>query len=345
MLRNLRRQTVLILSAVLILAASDAAQKQNKGKHKADQAEIGAAIMWQRVNIASRDLFTGPGGDSMKPDLSGITFIEREKGGHNKKYRIKDGSGRIWVAKPFTEARPETAAVRLLWGLGYETEINYLVPELTIPGVGTFKNVRLEARPGGVKRLDTWKWRDNPFIGTNEFQGLKILQIFLNNNDVIDYNNKILSVDGPNGPEFHYIISDLGSTFGKRGNNNLPLFYRFGRKNDSPPKWSRSSFIKGVKNGRIVFATTGMKNRGLYKDITLDQGRWLYELLRQLSQDQISDMFRAANYSPQEIETLTAAFRTRVSELDEATANIDRIANRPAKRTPTKTRVARTRRH
>ena len=28
----------------------------------------------------------------MKPDLSRITFIEEEKGGYSKKYRIKDGS-------------------------------------------------------------------------------------------------------------------------------------------------------------------------------------------------------------------------------------------------------------
>jgi hypothetical protein len=324
---------------LLLLAASGAAQKKKHGSDKKDKPTDGRPVMWQRVNIADRDLFNGPGGAAMKPDLSSITFIEREKGGHNKKYRIKDGSGRIWVAKPFTEARPETAAVRLLWGLGYDTEINYLVPELTIPSIGTFKNVRLEARPKDIKRLDRWSWHDNPFIGTNEFQGLKIMQMFLNNNDVIDYNNKVIRVEGPNGPELQYIISDLGSTFGKRGDNNLPLFYRFGRKNDSPPKWSRSSFIKGVKNGRIEFSTKGIKNRGLYKDITVEQGRWLLDLLHQLKDNQIDDMFRAANYSPQEIETLTAAFRRRVSELDTATT-ADRIADRPTKR-----RVARTRRH
>ena len=345
MFKDFRRQTAVLLALILVLAATGTSQKRKKDRDPVDRSPNGTAVMWHPVNIADRDLFDGPGGDSMRPDLSSITFIEREKGGHNKKYRIKDGSGRIWVAKPFTEARPETAAVRLLWGLGYDTEINYLVPELTIPTVGTFKNVRLEARPEGIKRLDSWKWHDNPFIGTNQYQGLKILQMFLNNNDVIDYNNKILKVDGPNGPELQYIISDLGSTFGKRGNNNLPLFYRFGRKNDSPPKWNRSSFIKDVRNGRIVFSTKGVKNRGLYKDITVEQGRWLYDLLRQLNDDQIGDMFRAANYSPPEIETLTAAFRRRVDELDAATSNNGRLADIRNTRRGKKPRVARTRRH
>jgi hypothetical protein len=325
MFESLRKQTAIILAVILLLAAAGDAQKKDKAKKDtADKAAVGTPIMWEKVNVADRNLFNGPGGDSMKPDLSNITFIEVEKGGHNKKYRIKDGSGRIWVAKPFTEARPETAAVRMLWGLGYETEINYLVPELTIPTVGTFKNVRLEARPEGIKRLDNWKWRDNPFVGTNEYQGLKIMQLFLNNNDVIDINNKIIRVDGPNGPELHYILSDLGSTYGRRGSNNLPLLYRFGRKNDSPAKWNRSSFIKDVKNGRIIFATTGIKNRGLYKDITVAQGRWLFDQLSQLKEDQLADMFRAANYSPAEVELLVAGTKRRIDELDRATS--DRLA-------------------
>jgi len=319
MYRRLYRQ-ILFLVVVALLHGAAFAQKSKVSYARPS----GKAILWQPVNVANRDLFSGPGGDEMKPDLSSITFIKRETGGHNKKYRIKDGSGRIWVAKPGTEARAETAAVRISWGLGYMSEINYLVPTLTIPGVGTFKNVRLEARPENVERLDEWKWKDNPFVGTNEFQGLKILQMFLNNNDVIDINNKILKVDGPNGPELHYVISDLGSTFGKRGNNSLPIFYRFGRRNDSPEKWSKSSFIKGVKNGKIILSTKGVKNRGLYKDITIAQGRWLYDLLTQVRDEQWHDAFRAANYSPAEVDLLTAAAKRRISELERATG--ERVA-------------------
>jgi hypothetical protein len=326
MKNNLRTLQLLLFLIIFSLLASGL-YAQKKKKKVAEPMPSGKAVMWEPVKIHDRDLLNGPGGEAMRPDLSNITFIKREIGGHNKKYRIKDGSGRIWVAKPFTEARPETAAVRLLWALGYETEINYLVPSLTIPGVGSFKNVRLEARPEDIKRLDEWKWKDNPFIGTNELQGLKILQVFMNNNDVIDINNKIVKVHRPNGSELRYIISDLGSTFGKYGNNNLPLLYRFGRKNDSPSKWNKAGFIKGVKNGRIVFAVKGSKNRVLYKDITIEQGRWLADLLLQLDDGQIQDAFRAANYSPAEIETLSAATKRRILELDRATSG-ERLANR-----------------
>jgi len=316
MLSNFKRQITFVLFSILLFTAAAEAQK----KKSDDSSRVaGTPILWRPVNIAQQDLFGGPGGVAMQPDLSNITFIKRETGGHNKKYRIKDGQGRVWVAKLGSEARPETAAVRLLHGIGYETEINYLVPTLTIPGVGSFTNVRLEARPEGVKRLDPWKWRDNPFVGTNELQGLKIMQVFMTNYDLLDMQNKVLEDKGGNDPKLHYIISDLGSTFGRFGYTNLPIFYRLGRANDKPNTWNKAKFIKGVKNGHIIFATTGAKSRGLFKDITVAQGRWLYDLLHQLNTAQIQDAFRAANYSPAEIEVMTAATQRRIDELERAT--------------------------
>lgn len=134
---------------------------QSQDDNSDSSAAPGSGVLYENVNIRSRDTFLGPGGAGMKPDLSSIAFIKKETGGFNKKYRIKDGSGRIWVAKYGREAKPETAAVRLLWALGYPTEINYWVPELTIPGVRTLKNVRLEARPDNIKRGDNWTFDKN----------------------------------------------------------------------------------------------------------------------------------------------------------------------------------------
>ena len=77
---------------------------------------------------------------------SRITFI-KEKGGYSEKYRLKDGRGRIWVAKIGNEAQSETAAVRLLSAVGYKTEVNYLVPRLAIPGKGNLHECPSRARP------------------------------------------------------------------------------------------------------------------------------------------------------------------------------------------------------
>ncbi|MEQ1763591.1 MAG: hypothetical protein ABL984_10645 [Pyrinomonadaceae bacterium] len=284
-------------------------------------ASVGYAqtnVMWEPVNISSMDLFYGPGGDAMRPDLSKIEFIKEEKGGHNKKFRIKDGSGKVWVAKLGREAKPETAAVRLLHGIGYKTEINYLVPSITIPGKGTFKDVRLEARPDNVERLEVWKWKSNPFVGSRELQGLKMMMVFMTNWDVLDLQNKVIEVDGEN----QYIVSDLGATFGRLGNNNLPIIYRLGRKTGSPQAYAKTKFIRRVESDGDVILSYKGKNRGVFKGITIEDARWLSTLMSKLSDKQIGDAFRAANYSPADVSIYVSAIKRKIAELqDAASAN------------------------
>lgn len=309
--RNAFRALAYFIVIAMLVTAGMAQKKKGKDK----PLPQGKAVMWESVNVGSRDLYYGPGGRSMQPDLSKVTFLKEEKGGHNKKYRIKDAAGRTWVAKLGREAQPETATVRILWALGYKTEINYLVPTITIPGKGTFKNVRLEARPDDVDRLEEWKWKDNPFIGKPEFQGLKAMMVFFNNWDIVDVQNKVIESDG----ELHYIVSDLGATFGRLGNNNFPIIYRLGRSVNKPEHYSKSKFIKGTEDGYVKLAYKG-KNRDIFKGITVQQARWLADLLLDLKERQVRDAFRAANYSQKDIDTLTGAVMRRISDLDRATA-------------------------
>jgi len=297
------------------LATATTAQDRDKKDKKA--GPITNPILWENVDTASLDLFNGPGGTAMRPDISRIEFIKEETQGHNKKFRIKDAKGQIWVAKLGSEAQPETSAVRLLHGLGYKTEVNYLVPELTIPGKGTHKNVRLEARPENIERLDEWKWKENPFIGTNELQGLKIMMVFLTNWDLLDLQNKVLRVDNNRTVEHHFIISDLGATFGKLGNNNLPFLFRLGRKTNDPGTWYESGFVSKVEDGMIDFDFKG-KGRGLMEDISVENGRWIAGRLAMLSDKQLDDAFRAANYSPDEVKLLRHGVRERTAELEKA---------------------------
>jgi hypothetical protein len=122
----------------------------------------------------------------MRPDTSRLTFVEEEEGGYSKKYRVRDAKGRVWVAKIGKEAQPETAATRLLWAAGYVPEITYLLPRVTIPGKGTFENVRFEARPENTKRHGEWRWEENPFARTRELQGLKIILSRLSDRQITD---------------------------------------------------------------------------------------------------------------------------------------------------------------
>ncbi|HLA95481.1 MAG TPA: hypothetical protein VK612_07155 [Pyrinomonadaceae bacterium] len=135
----------------------------------------------------------------------------------------------------------------------------------------------------------------------------------MTNWDVLDLQNKVLDV----GDENHYIVSDLGSTFGHLGNNNFPTIYRLGRKVGNPKAYSKTTFIKGVKKGEVKLAYKG-KNRGVFKGFTVDDAKWLAELLVKLSDKQIADAFRAAGYSPTDVSTYTSSVRKKIIELQRA---------------------------
>ena len=268
-------------------------------------------VMWEQVNISERNLYLGPGGAEMQPDLKKAQYLGKQGGGTQLKYRLKDASGREWVVKVGREAQSETAETRLLWAIGYPTEINYLVQKVNMQQIGNFSNVRFEARPDKIKRLEKWSWSNNPFAGTNEFEGLKIMMAMFNNWDIKDENTAVLQ----DGGAHYYIISDLGATFGR-----LPEVAggKSGRSVNKPEHYAEARFIKQVRDGVIELDYSG-KADSIIKTVKVEHGRWLADLLLQLSDKQIEDAFRAANYDDEEVKLLAQAFKARIKELDEAT--------------------------
>ena len=296
---------LLLLALPLSVAAQDSKSKDKKEK----KPLTGTPVMWRAPeDIEQRNLLLGAGGEEMKPDISRVTFIEEKTGGWSTKYRVQDAKGNEWIAKIGKEAQPDTAANRLLWALGYETEIAYLVPKLKIEGKGEYENVRLEARPKDVKRSGNWMWENNPFISAPEFKALKILMVMINNWDMKDDNNEILAPRGAAGEaELRYIISDLGGSFGKTGGV-------ISRSRNKPSDYVKADFIKGVKGDVIDFHYSG-KNQKLFEGITVADANWLSKWLSRLTDEQIKDAFRAANYTPEEVDTLATAFRARANAL------------------------------
>ena len=64
----------------------------------------------------------------------------------------------------------------------------------------------------------------------------------------------------------------------------------------------------------MKFAYSG-KNSVLFSDITIEQAKWIGGLLSRLSDKQLNDAFRAANYTPDEIKLLTDTMRARINQL------------------------------
>ena len=314
------------LSPAMLVAQDEPSQKESKKEKKEERKEAAAQatpVLWKEpTDITSRDLFKGPGGDAMQPDLSKVTFEDAETGGYSVKWIVRDGAGKKWTAKLGREAQPETAALRLVWAAGFMTEVNYLIPCVHIAGAPKppggkdiercegdgFANVRFKSRPSGEKNLDNWSWTDNPFRGTKELQGYLVMMALLNNWDLKDANNKILLAKGDNGQdELWYAVTDLGATFGKTGGSIT-------RSRNKPNDYVRSGFIQKVDGDRVRFQYHG-KQSDLFSDIRVEQAKWLGDILAQLSKQQIDDAFRAANYSPEEIDALSYDLRARIDEL------------------------------
>ena len=301
-------------------------QKEEKKKDKQASAATGdaRAVLWQEpTDIESRDLFNGPGGAEGAPDPNGkFTFEERSKSGTSEKIHVIDDKGRKWTVKFGAEAKPETTATRVVWAAGYHVDQDYFVKRTHIEGRGGFDvwDVRFERRNDGYKEEGFWSWETNPFNGTRELQGLKVLMVLLNNWDLKMDNNKIVRPDKKSGgdrDERIYYIADLGATFGSTGSffAKLPFFGSApaGTKGD-PAGYSKQAFIDGVRNGQVVFHYKGKDPKAL-EGVTVENARWMGELLGRLSDKQLSDALRSGGFSDTEIATYQRALHDRINQL------------------------------
>src|SRR5207248_1730324 len=123
------RRTRANVALFILLAVSAAVAKDQP---KAKQTPQTSPVLWSDpVDIASRNLFYGEGGERDQPHGT-MTFLKEAKGGTNPKFDVRDEDGTKWRVKLGVEARPETVAAHLLWAVGYFADEDYFVPSLTV---------------------------------------------------------------------------------------------------------------------------------------------------------------------------------------------------------------------
>jgi hypothetical protein len=337
----LNRKPVLLLTAAMLVALS--ATGAVKKKHKATEAEVEStgslpAVLWRNPDdIASRNLYYGPGGEKHQPHTT-YTFVKEDLDGTNPKFVVEDENGVKWKVKLGEEARPETVATRLVWAVGYFANEDYFVQDLHVEKMparlhrgqklvspdGTVHNVRLKRELKHEKKIANWRWRKDPFQGTRELNGLKVMMAVINNWDLKDENNAIY--EDKDGGRRIYMISDLGSSFGTAG----PAWPHMKSKGNLQ-SYSNSKFIAKVMpefvdfeipagpdyhyllNPKEYFQRRGL--RWIGKRIPRSDAKWIGDLLGQLSHDQIRDAFRAAGYTPEEVDGFAAIVERRVAAL------------------------------
>lgn len=288
----------------------------------------GRPVLWQEpVDIESRDLFYGAGGREGAPDPSApFTYVRRSKSGTQKKIIVEDNRGREWTVKFGPEARPETAATRIVWAVGYHVDQDYFVPRARIAGKKNIdaRDVRFERRDDGYKEIGNWSWESNPFLGTREFEGLKVLMALLKNWDLTERNNDIKTRKKEPGPQIYY-VADLGATFGRTGTflNDMPLLGNMpGTISFSPDKakgdpyaFTNERFIKEARGGRVYFNIRRSHSRDRVNGVSVECARWMGALLGRLSNKQLADAFCASGYDNAETALLVRVLRARIMEL------------------------------
>jgi hypothetical protein len=292
------------------------------------------ALIWRSPgDVASLDLAAGPGGKQGAPQPP-FRFVEEHLDGSQPCLSVRDRRGLVWRVKWGDEVNSETLATRLAWAAGYFAEITYFVPEGRIEGVtdlqraavcidqhGRFHNARFELDERDVTKHfeeHSWAWNDNPFVGTRELHGLKIVMMWLSNWDAKDVrdvargsNTAIFEYQLRSGlREARYLITDWGGSLGRWGS-----VVRRGRWDCHAFEAENAAFVVGVDGDFVRFGYTGQRTADIADGIRTSDVQWLLGTLGELRLSQIADAVRASGGSSEEVAVFSRALRARLDLL------------------------------
>jgi hypothetical protein len=292
--------------------------------------------------VEALSLVHGPGGPAHVP-AAPFEFLEEHSSGSQPCLSVRDASGRRWRVKWGPEARVEAFAVRFAWACGYFAEITHFVPSGCIDGVpeartrtrdcvespdGKFIDARFEIDDRHVRMFfeeHSWAWDDNPFVGTRELSGLKIVVMLLSNWDSKDRrdvargsNTAIFEQHVGRWPRRHrearYLLTDWGGSMGKWGSNIVTR----GRWDADGFEAQTPQFVTGVENGRVRFGYAGQRTADIAGDIPLAHARWFHGYASRLTARQLADGLLASGATDDEATRFAAAIVDRIGQLGRA---------------------------
>ena len=294
------------------------------------------ALIWRAPDaLSAADLEAGPGGIDGAP-APPFRVVEEHDTGSQPCVSVRDVKDRAWRVKWGQEVHTEVFGTRLAWALGYFAEPSYFIANGTITGAKDLRRARTcinderftEARfeldeQGVTKHFDAhgWAWHDNPFVGTPELSGLKILMMLMSNwdnKDVRDVargsNTAIFECRVDNTIEARYLIIDWGAALGAWGNN---IFQR-GRWNPEAFAGQNPQFITGIDGDLVRFGYQGQRTADLAGNITRADVRWFDRIASAISDEHLRAALRASGASLEETDLFTASLRARLTQIHEA---------------------------
>ncbi len=293
-----------------------------------------AVSLWHDPGAVERlDFRGGPGGREREPRPP-FRFVEEHDTGSNPCMTVRDARDLRWRVKWGDEVKSETFSTRLAWAAGYHVEAAYYVASGHIEGAEnlgrarscvaedmSFSDARFELDEEGVRKLfdeHGWSWDDNPFAGTKEMAGLKVLLMLVSNwdnKDVRDVargsNTAVFEHTLADGTvEARYLIIDWGASMGKTGS---PL---------TRTKWDcegfaaqNADFVRGVSGGVLSWGFTGQRTDEATEGIEVGHVRWLMRYLGRVTDAQLREGLLTSGATPEEADCFTRALRWRIELL------------------------------
>ena len=285
-----------------------------------------------------RDLVYGPGGRHRAP-APPFVFLEEHTTGSQPCVSVIDRRRRRWRVKWGAEVFAECFAVRLAHACGYFAEVTHFVKSGTIEcnrplaraaecisaDDGTFFDARFELDDPDMNKLfeeHSWAWNDNPFLGTPELNGLKIVVMLLSNWDTKDRrdvargsNTAIFEHRVARWPrttrEARYLITDWGGAMGKWGATVVTR----GRWDPDGFEAQTPEFVTGATSGTVSFGYRGQRTGDIAADMSVEHARWFFRVAGGLTERQLVDGLKASGAHDDEAARFARALVTRIRQL------------------------------
>jgi hypothetical protein len=301
--------------------------------------------IWHEPRDVASLLRYGPGGADGVP-AAPFRFVDEQMAGSQPCVRVRDARDRLWRVKWGHEARPESFAVRLAAACGFFAEVTHFVASGHIDGVeglsrasgciagdGSFQDARFEREDRDVRMLfneHSWSWDDNPFLGTPQLDGLKIVAMLVSNWDTKDRRDVSR---GSNTAIFEhrlsrwswearYLISDWGGALGRWGTNVVSR----GRWDVAGFEAQTPQFVTGVRDGLVTFGYQGQRTAEIAAPIPLHHVEWFWRLASRLDHASLRSGLDVCGATAEESERFAAAIDARIRQLGDAcrrTMNLD----------------------
>ncbi|MDZ4801837.1 MAG: hypothetical protein SGI92_27085 [Bryobacteraceae bacterium] len=266
-------------------------------------------------------------------------FVKEELSGTSAKVMVRDAAGLLWQVKGGLEGRADAFATRLASAVGYYADAVWFLREGRIEGVrgslgraagfvrpdGTFTYAAFELRDSTARYVgdDVWTWTRNPFVGSAELRGLKLLVMLVSNWDNKDArdvrsgsNAGVVEVTGASGEVRRtYFVNDWGQSFGSWGN-----ILWLGRSNWNCGAYRSQTpeFVRVGPDSKLIFGYRGQHTADFSNDITQADARWLLRLLRRIRPEQIRAGLTASGASAAEASCFAPALIERIEVLRRA---------------------------